>query len=232
MSFSYCLSLIVLSIIMVVAQSTLPYVGAHVDRIVDESVVANQQPLLRGRVLTDEERYLQAESEFHTSKAAIPFLQNNSCVSTDRQIRDAIQLAPNPSTFKAKRLLINLCRPTITIDPTIKSNGVAGINLTDRLIDFRCKLKTPNTRCVLDGQGKSRIFYGNRTKVVWTGIDFLRATAPKDDPMLYGAALTFGGNSDIVLVQSFLRQHVGKQGSAIAMDRSTLTMRGSMKGIN
>jgi hypothetical protein len=148
-------------------------------------------------------------------------------VSTDRQIRDAVQLAPNPKAPKAKPLLIKLCRPLILIDPTIKNNGVTGINLTDRYIDFRCKVDVPHTHCMLNGQGNSRIFYGHNAKIIATGIDFLNATAQDDDPMRFGGALTFGQNSNITLVQCFLRKNRGRQGSAISMDRSTLTMKGS-----
>jgi anti-sigma28 factor (negative regulator of flagellin synthesis) len=215
---------LIIFITLTVVQSAFQNVGALSAESTDESKPSNQG-FLRRQLIVDEERHLQ--EEYYTSDAIAPLLQNNSCVSNDRQLRDAVRLAPSPTGPKAKPLLIRLCRPSIVIDPTIKTNGVSGINLSDRYIDFRCKLDTPHTRCTLDGQSKSRIFYGNNTKIFATGIDFLNANPPKDDPIRLGGALTFGKKSNITLIQCFLRKNNGRQGSAIAMDQSTLVMKGS-----
>lgn len=166
---------------------------------------------------------------FFQSTATAPFLANSSCISTDRQIRDAVKLAPNP-TASTKPLLINVCRPLVVIDGTKKENGISGINLSNRYIDLRCQLSVPHQRCVLNGNGKSRIFYGNNTKLIVTGIDFVNASSKgKDsDPIRIGSALTFDKKSSITLNQCFLNNNVGYEASAISIaGKSNLILKGS-----
>lgn len=165
-------------------------------------------------------------SDYYYSTAIMPLLKNNSCISTDRQLRDAVTLAPSPSDPKAKPLLIKICRALVLINPTITVKGVTGIDLSNRYIDLRCNISA-NQRCILNAQGKSRIFYGNNTKLIVTGTDFVNASMTTGDPMKVGSALTFGQKSDITLNQCFLLSNKGKVGSGVAMDQSTLFMKGN-----
>lgn len=173
------------------------------------------QEYLRHSDRLDEENKNQ-DSDGTTSR----LLGTSRCISTDRQLRSAVRSAPKSSSQIP--LVLNLCRPEIIIE-----NG--GINLSNKYIDLRCKILTrTNQHCVFNGKGKSRIFYGENTKLIATGIDFVNAKDKVPDSSYGGSALAFGKKSNITLNQCHIKDNTGGSASAIYIwENSIIKLKGS-----
>lgn len=154
------------------------------------------------------------------------------CVKNDAQLRHAIKCAQTDPT--KPRTIINLCKTRILIanNTTDTVTGATGIDLSNRRIDLRCKAPTqfyPYT-CILDGQSKTRFFYGSNVNLIVKSVDFVSAKPPNKDT-LNGGALSFW-NQSVVLLDAPCSLYNNKSplnGGAIYMKDSVLTLNGSAK---
>jgi predicted outer membrane repeat protein len=95
---------------------------------------------------------------------------------------------------------------------------MSGINLSHLDITIVCELEDPTQRCILDGEGESRIFYGFNTTLTLIGFIFTNATAGTS----IGGALSFHGDSIITIENSAFIENDAAYGGAIAVTNSTL----------
>jgi hypothetical protein len=147
------------------------------------------------------------------------------CVSTERQLRSAIKSAStgsNPTTILLCRKKISISN---TLDPVL---GFTGINLSGKTIKMRCNTQVAGTdTCILDGQGKSRIFFGYKTKLSVTGVSFENSFGESDGLMSYGSALEFFDKSNLVVDKCSFKNNNADYAGALHMDNSTLVLKSS-----
>jgi hypothetical protein len=146
----------------------------------------------------------------------IPATKSFSCVTNDRYLKYWIRSGYGP---------IQVCTDVILFTDEI--GGLldsSGINISSTRFELQCIL--PNSRrCILDGQGVSRMFYGTRAKVAFTGFDFVNGLAE------FGGALDISRSNVTLIDCNFLRNKADYGGAIFMMD-STLTLKGRSKFYN
>lgn len=95
--------------------------------------------------------------------------------------------------------------------------------MSNRNIIIVCKLPNPKQRCILDGQGISRIFYGANTSLHINGINFINASTPSPNAV-GSAALSFHSSSNIIIKDSSFLYNTARYGGAIMISNSTLLL--------
>jgi hypothetical protein len=128
-------------------------------------------------------------------------LSSTKCVTSSAALTKAVQSAkpgstPTRITICTKKIPLGKYsrRLTNTGSRFLQSNQT-GIDISNKNILFNCKLRTPNTRCILDGLGESRIFYGFNANVTFDKIMFHNGSATEYDFDGSGGALLLRDSS-------------------------------------
>jgi hypothetical protein len=146
---------------------------------------------------------------------------SNSCVSSEAQLRNAIESA---SSYDEAATVITLCNDINLYGPLLT------YTLSNRNIDLRCNKANP-ARCTLEAKDPGyRIFQGNRTKLTATRVDFASAGKIESGIFILGAALFFN-SSRVVLRECSFYNNRAHRGGAIHVEGagSVLILKGGTK---
>jgi predicted outer membrane repeat protein len=142
------------------------------------------------------------------------------CVASKAQLKTAVGRSRAGST-------VRVCGERIKLGSAVRrernrrhlSTLLSGINLSHLNIIIVCELEDPTQRCILDGEGESRIFFGFNTTLTLIGFILTNATAGSS----IGGALSFHGDSIITIENSDFIGNDAAYGGAIAVTNSTLS---------
>jgi hypothetical protein len=148
----------------------------------------------------------------------------SSCVTNDRQLRNAVAAAPN-----GVNTTITLCTKTIVISSQLLPNGYTGIDISNKNINLRCKIGSdPSKRCNLDGARKTRLFFGYSTHFSAERINFVKGSTINDSygpEYIRGGALLFK-DSTVWLDRTSFTDNDSVWGGAIYTENSSITLKG------
>lgn len=145
-----------------------------------------------------------------------------ACVSSTAALRAAVARGATN---------IKVCTPRITLGSHNRRRGLlfastkqtssssssdGGINVSNRTIKISCALPNRHQRCILDGQGISRIFYGINATLHVSGFNFTNANGTM------GSALCFMKSSIVTVHDSSFLNNKATYGGAITVSNSTL----------
>lgn len=149
-------------------------------------------------------------------------LLGKTCVSSTSQLAKAVKSSKSSTIIIcSSRLTLGSNRRRILIDGKyIPRRNRGGINMSHRNIKLRCRLPNRTQRCILDGEGITRIFYGTNTTLSIRGFNFTNALAWNS----YGASLSFHDNSVITISDSSFIDNEARYGGAITVTNSTLIL--------
>jgi hypothetical protein len=114
--------------------------------------------------------------------------------------------------------VISVCSPSLNY-PKVKNPSIV-IDLSNKNIVIKCN-KGPK-RCLIDGQGMSRLFYGTNTTVTFRNIIFANGNAASRS----GGALSIEGNSVVNIVNCALINNSAISAGAVSFNRSIVTISG------
>jgi hypothetical protein len=78
-----------------------------------------------------------------------------TCVNNQNELQEAVNNCSN--ILFGKSCTIDICPVRLYME----SSSSNGINLSNKNIVFNCQKLCPKMRCIIDGQGISRMFYGS-----------------------------------------------------------------------
>jgi hypothetical protein len=101
----------------------------------------------------------------------------------------------------------------------VLQNNTTGIDISNKNIIIQCTLSSGSKRCILDGSGLSRIFYGSNVNISFDKINFSNGSAAADDNDGRGGALMIS-DSTVHLQQCAFFRNKAVDGGAISIRNS------------
>jgi hypothetical protein len=142
--------------------------------------------------------------------------RKTSCVTTYLTLRKQVGLCNN--TLNMAPCDISICRAQIKMKSMV--SGSHAMNISNKNIVINCQLKN-NKRCMIDGQGLSRIFYGSNVAVTFRNIIFSNGYSS-----ISGGAL-YLSKSFVNLFNCSFMNNSAASGGAIMIKKSTFYMTGT-----
>lgn len=151
------------------------------------------------------------------------------CKQNDSDIRDAVEQCGRNSSGVPCR--IDVCKTPIRI--TGPASGISGnatesgIDLSNKDIIMDCVLPCPTDRCILDGGGDSRLFYGSNSNISFRNFVFANGYDTES-----GGAFKMENQSIVSFANcSFLNNSALIGGGAIFTNDTELLMEGNMTSL-
>jgi hypothetical protein len=142
------------------------------------------------------------------------------CVYTRSDLTEAVKIC-NP-TMDGPSCRIDICSTRLTMTGT-NNNGV---DISNKNIVLVCDASCPAKRCILDGLGFSRFFYGSNTNVTFINFIFFNGFHPNN-----GGSIKIENNSIASFINCSFVSNSSPFGSTIYVDNTNLTITGIASSI-
>jgi hypothetical protein len=102
------------------------------------------------------------------------------CVETEQQLIKQVKTCDK--RMNEPSCLIDICAVRLRVssskDSVLNNTDYSGIDLSNKNIVFYCEKGSPTKRCILDGKGFSRMFYGSSVNVTFVNFIFVNGVHP------------------------------------------------------
>jgi hypothetical protein len=138
-----------------------------------------------------------------------------SCVATSNELQEAVNNCV--MTTVGKSCNIDACEGRLQINTSSRE----GINISNKNIILNCQILCPTKRCVIDGLGKYRMFYGSGYNLTVQNFIFINGFHRST-----GGSIWAIQNSFITVVNCSFVNNTAIHGSAVVVKNSSLTIEG------
>jgi hypothetical protein len=141
--------------------------------------------------------------------------QQKNCVNNQNEWQEAVNNYSN--VMAGKSCTIDVCPVRLFLD----NSSVNGINLSNQNIVSNCQKSCPKMRCIIDGQGVSRMFYGSRCNLTFQNFILTNGFHRYE-----GGSIKEENNSLVSIVNCSFVNNTAPYGSAIIVNQSSLMING------
>jgi Hint module len=141
------------------------------------------------------------------------------CIESESALREVVKNCKRKMNETSCLLDICSIRLPITGGNTSSSHG---LDISNKNIVLSCEKTCPKKRCILDGLGRSRLFYGSNTNITFLNFVFMNGYHPYD-----GGSIKLEGNSIVTAINCSFYNNSAQYGSAIRVQNSQLKLSGS-----
>jgi Hint module len=117
--------------------------------------------------------------------------------------------------------LIDICSNRLSLSASNLSSSNKGIDISNKNIYLRCDQECAPKRCILDGSGITRLFYGSNTNITFLNFIFANGFHPDN-----GGAIKVENNSIVTMINCSFVNNSASSGSAVQVNNSQLIVRG------
>jgi Hint module len=140
------------------------------------------------------------------------------CVFTTKELTKTVKDCNK--SMNETSCLIDICSNRILIAAPTNSS-YKGIDLSNKNIYLRCDQECAPKRCILDGSGITRHFYGSNTNITFVNFIFANGFHPTD-----GGAIKLENNSIATMINCSFVNNSAPSSSAVQLNNSQLIMSG------
>jgi Hint module len=145
------------------------------------------------------------------------------CVATRRELRNEVRNCEHK--MNEPSCLIDVCSTKLPIVDQA-STDVNGLDISTKNIVFNCEESCVSKRCIIDGMGISRMFYGSYTNITFQNFVFANGYHTND-----GGSMKMENNSIVTLVNCSFVNNTAPFGSALVVSDSVLIVEGVVTSI-